>query len=750
MRRSEFHQRGFAVRIAMSLLAVLAFQLRGTAADPVTVGTSKPLREAIATAKPGTAIHILAGEYRGEMHFQGLQGSASDPIVITAANPAHPPVIRGGGEGLKFSSVAYLELSHLVVEDCSYNGLNIDDSGKPDQPSHHVSARHLIVRSIGSGGNDDGIKCSGVDDLVIEDCTFQGWGIDGQGVDLIGCHRGKVVRCSFDGERRAKVGIQIKGGSSDIVLAECLFSGIKARAVQIGGVTGLKSLRPGTTTVEAERIVVQRCTILGSEAPVVFASCVDCTVEHCVIHGPTGWVLRILHEQREPRFLRCARGRFRNNYVVWKQRELLGFVNAGPYTLPGTFEFYRNCWYCEDAPARSRPVGLPSEEVDGVHGEDPKFIRTQGGLLQPTEDRDQLVLSYRKHAAARRWRSLWVLVLASAAVGLTLSSVPLVARVSPAFRTQLDRLLVPWLSPRFTRWASVNPPRRIHFSLFLLVWLAGYLAWFIVWLDWSSGWPPRFPIGFDSPNQGWDSVATPEAIAIALYFLPVGICAGCLSTLEQRTPGAHLGRLTLLVGGGLLLWVCSQFPAFSIEGGAARSMGELLAAIAGSVGGAGIALRFAPRTVPWIRRSLGPIRAPRRRDWVLLAYVAGIVFYLLFPFDFIIRPAEIYHKLLSGQIEFVPDHADGQALLGLLGRLFAFLPVGIWAAVVCTSPQRAVRSWLGIVLLAVVLTICLGFLAWAKRGESLTFSVVLAGLVGTLLGAVPIKLWYAGNIGPSR
>lgn len=90
---------------------------------------------------------------------------------------------------------------------------------------------------------------------------------------------------------------------------------------------------------------------------------------------PRRWVLRILQERAEPRFVPCRGGRFEDNVVVFRRDELATFVNVGPNTAPATFRLARNVWFAEDAPARSRPdlpAPIPPEE-GGTHGVDPKL-----------------------------------------------------------------------------------------------------------------------------------------------------------------------------------------------------------------------------------------------------------------------------------------------------------------------------------------------------------------------------------------
>jgi hypothetical protein len=55
-------------------------------------------------------------------------------------------------------------------------------------------------------------------------------------------------------------------------------------------------------------------------------------------------------------------------------------VNVGGGTLPDTFTFEKNHWFCIDNPSRGNRVALPVREVDGGFG-DPHFVDAERGDL---------------------------------------------------------------------------------------------------------------------------------------------------------------------------------------------------------------------------------------------------------------------------------------------------------------------------------------------------------------------------------
>ncbi|MDH7568302.1 MAG: right-handed parallel beta-helix repeat-containing protein [Armatimonadota bacterium] len=357
-------------RILLSLaLGVLAVVPAGAA---VTVRDSNALAAALRAAAPGTTVLLQPGDYPGGLYFANLKGSPGKPIVIGAVDPARPPRIVGGANNLHLSEVAYLELHDLVLTGARSNGINIDDGGTFETPSHHVVLRNVRVSDVAAPGNYDGIKLSGLQDFRVENCTVERFG--GQGIDMVGCHRGVIEGCTFRQEGdHSSVGVQAKGGSSQITVRRCRFVGL-SRGVNLGGSTGMPFFRPKPQGYEAKEIVVEGCIFERCQAPVAFVGVDGAVVRYNTIYRPGRWALRILQETRAPEFVPCRNGVFQDNVVVFQSGSWFeGGVNIGPGTAPHTFRFSGNVWFCEDRPERSRP-SLPTPEQGGIVGRDPLLI----------------------------------------------------------------------------------------------------------------------------------------------------------------------------------------------------------------------------------------------------------------------------------------------------------------------------------------------------------------------------------------
>ncbi len=337
------------------------------------------IERAAQDAVPGAAIRVHAGTYTEQSSVEGLAGTAAAPIWIGGAPGEARPVIANDSQALHLIQVRYLIIHDLEVRDTSQNGINCDDGGDyaDNTATQHVVFRDLYIHDVGSGGNEDCLKLSGVNDYFVLDSEFArcGGGSSGSGIDHVGCHGGLIANNYFH-ELSANA-VQNKGGSEAIEIRGNLMVDAGARAVNMGGSTSFEYFRPPLSTtqpnVEARDIRVISNIIRGSDAALAFVGCVDCLAANNTIVNPGNWLIRILQETTtdgDYEFLPCSNNQFTNNLVYFDRGELSTYVNIGPNTSPETFAFSNNLWYAHDNPAQSQP-NLPVTESDGIAGEDP-------------------------------------------------------------------------------------------------------------------------------------------------------------------------------------------------------------------------------------------------------------------------------------------------------------------------------------------------------------------------------------------
>ncbi len=348
------------------IVALFLFTSSSMQAQVIMVRDATALQSAVRDLKPGAVLRVASGDYPGGHYVSGIER-----ITIEALDAKNPPHFKGGANGWHFSRCTGLTLRHLRISGQTGNGLNLDDGGILDKPVTGITIEHVEISDSCPKGNHDGIKCSGLDQLTIRDCTITGWG--GQGIDLVGCHHSLIADCRFAGKGgfSASAGIQIKGGSSDITVEKCHFANAGERPLNIGGSTGIEFFRPRGATHEAARVIARDNVIEGSLCAAAFVGVDGAEFSGNTVRHPTKWIFRILQETREPGFVPCRNVFVKNNRITFRRAQVRTEINIGDGAAPETFRFEGNRWFAEDKPGASMPK-LPAEEKDGVYGEAPK------------------------------------------------------------------------------------------------------------------------------------------------------------------------------------------------------------------------------------------------------------------------------------------------------------------------------------------------------------------------------------------
>ncbi len=338
------------------------------------------INQAASAATPGTRILVQSGTY-GPVSLNGLAGAAGRPVAIVADGDVTVDA-AGAGTPVRMSDPAYVVLEGFTLTGASIHGMNIDDGGSYDTPAHHLVLRDLTIAGAGSGGNNDCIKLSGVDDFWVLDSDVSGCN-RGEIIDMVGCHRGVISGNYF--HDTIGNGVQTKGGSADTLIHGNVFERIPGRAVNAGGSTGEPYFRPMDAPHEAARIRIIGNVFyqngVNSGAAVAYVGCDGCVFAQNTVVEPRTWVARILQESTAPRFVPSRDGLFVNNLIVLRTGDLRTFVNVGSGTAPETFTFANNLWFAEDQGLgwRGPSYCCGITETDAIIQQDPLMVDRAGG-----------------------------------------------------------------------------------------------------------------------------------------------------------------------------------------------------------------------------------------------------------------------------------------------------------------------------------------------------------------------------------
>jgi len=350
---------------------LLFFSLQVASSHQLRVGEQHEYRnpaEAALKATPGDTILIAPGTYTGQDFFLKLGGTGEAPVTIKAETEGKT-IFLGGCTAFQFTAPSYLILDGIVFTQQTCNGVNIDDGGKSQTPAHHIVIQNCVWNGMNATGNNDELKLSGLQNFVIRKCRFMNGSKGGSMIDMVGCHQGVIEENYF--EHGGSNCIQIKGGSSDIIIQRNRFTDGGERAINIGGSTGQPFFRPAGTKYEASAITVCSNIFVGGIVPVAFVGSINCEVINNTIIRPQKWVVRILQENTAAGMELCSKNRFRNNLIVVTSAVQIA-INVGPKTVPESFDFSNNLWFSAETGLRN-DFQVPGHETGRIVNADPLF-----------------------------------------------------------------------------------------------------------------------------------------------------------------------------------------------------------------------------------------------------------------------------------------------------------------------------------------------------------------------------------------
>jgi hypothetical protein len=325
---------------------------------------------------PGTEIVLLAGTYPALGSLGNLTGTQLAPIKIRGEGQVIVNA-TSGPTGLSMSDPRYVVVENLTIQNSPIHGMNIDDGGSYATPGDYFVLRNIRFLNIGSGGNNDCLKMSGINNFFVEDSTFDNCRI-GEAIDMVGCHDGVVTGNTF--QNIPQHAVQAKGGSQNVLFHGNIFRDIAGHAINLGGSTDPNLMRPITAPSEGIRIRAVANIIERALAPAAFIACSSCEFNNNTIINPNRWAIRILQGGSDGQLFPSRDGFVYNNIFVFRSAAISAFVNIGPGTLPATFSFANNLWYSTDnANFSGANLGEVGTELTPVVQQDPRFINMTTG-----------------------------------------------------------------------------------------------------------------------------------------------------------------------------------------------------------------------------------------------------------------------------------------------------------------------------------------------------------------------------------
>src|SRR3989339_517312 len=172
------------------ILTLISTKLSATVLNVGAGFTYSTLSDAAQAAEPGDTILVNNVVQDDTQWISELKGTSDNWIYIIATD-LQEIVYSGNTEAWHLSDCEYISIYGFKFEGQTGNGVNIDDAGTFDTPSHHITIERCEWGLMNASANNDQLKLSGVDDIIIKDCNFHDGSVGGSMVDMVGCHDGQ-------------------------------------------------------------------------------------------------------------------------------------------------------------------------------------------------------------------------------------------------------------------------------------------------------------------------------------------------------------------------------------------------------------------------------------------------------------------------------------------------------------------------------------------------------------------------------
>lgn len=294
------------------------------------------------------------------------------------------------------------------------------------------------------------------------------------------------------------------------------------------------------------------------------------------------------------------------------------------------------------------------------------------------------------------------------------------------------------LTPGGAAVESVGPPRRGHYAAlaFLFVVIAAYGSWVPFHtrsLTVLNAWEmvravPLFEFTY-SDRSDWATNV--------LLFVPIGFCCLAACAADSRNQKSTLVAIPVIIAGCLALSFVIEFVqlwlprrVFSQNDLAAQTIGTVIGVIAWLTAGQAI--------TDWVRSYTGDAGPKRQVDWLLQAYLAGLIIYSVVPLNLTINPEELYAKFRNGRVVLVPFSGQEWSWLLLgdyLTDVLIFVPVGALAAISWMPAHRPLRSLSESLFLGAMIVAALEFCQLLVMSRFTDMTDIVVGTVGVAVGA---------------
>jgi len=286
--------------------------------------------------------------------------------------------------------------------------------------------------------------------------------------------------------------------------------------------------------------------------------------------------------------------------------------------------------------------------------------------------------------------------------------------------------------------ARTPPPQRRHYLALAIAWTAFAIYGSLVPLQYNSiEWADAVR-QFRSLPPLWVGMGSrADWVANILLFVPLAFFwMGALAC--DRGGGVRTAAALLIVPAATMAAVALEFTQIWFAGRTV-SVNDIVAETLGSAIGAVLWLSLGARITRWLRAYSVPQGARSQFEWLLQAYVVGLLVYSVIPLDLTVSFTELYHKWQRGMVLLLPFSYPYESAATAVYQFFAdiveFVPVGVWATIVLRRRTRVASPFVAGVVAGALIAVTIELAQFLVLSRFTDVTDILFGAAGAAIGA---------------
>ena len=323
---------------------------------------------------------LLTNLTQAGLRFEGLRGTADDPIVVRPRNPEDRILVMNpsGDWSIELIDCHHVRVESMQVFNANRGGILI--RGSRESPCHDVQVtRSDVLPRSTTDDYDIGVRIEHGSEIGISDLNVL-HAIEA-GIDVRETEGLSIQDVILRGVGSEKYGVRLGVGVHDATLDTVACVSLSGNAFGVGVVPpeATSDVSIPSRTFATTDVTIVRCSTDGGEAPVVLGSASNVLVEYCTFMLPRKFVIG--PAPVDGPWPPASGVRLDRNLVEWSPSDLEAIL--APSIVGGVEPLGENLWWSSELPEMLPTLGgFPEASAPQRIDLDPRVFRKR---LEPLE-----------------------------------------------------------------------------------------------------------------------------------------------------------------------------------------------------------------------------------------------------------------------------------------------------------------------------------------------------------------------------